>query len=303
MKLVVLGSITEDIIITPNKEDQHFVGGVPIYAASTAKALNEVIGIVSKVGTDFPIKNLRLINSLGADLNGFIITGNSSMKFENKYNKKGIRTQRILSVSEKISFCDIPKSYYNTPCIHLGPVFNEIDVELITKVRETFSFVSLDGQGFTRNMNKKTKKVILKPWLNYQQFLPLLDVLKVDDIELMGITKSTELNKAIELALATDIKILVITRAQNGAIIFENKKRYDIPALPTKVVDATGAGDTFITTFLIEYMQTKNAYHSALLAAAASSFKISTSGPESHYNRMDLYTKLRQTIPNFEPKQ
>jgi sugar/nucleoside kinase (ribokinase family) len=302
LDLIVLGSITEDIIRIPNEDDKHFIGGVPVYAASTAKALGESIGVVSKVGTDFHLKNLKIINSLDADLNGFKIIGSTSMKFENKYNLKGKRTQRVLSVSDNISFNDIPEIYFDTYCIHLGPVFNEITPNLISEVGKVFDFVSLDGQGFTRSLDDKTRKVIHKPWLNYEEYLPLLDVLKVDDTELKGITATNELEDAIELALETGLKLLVITLAHKGAIIYHEKKRYDIPAIPTNVIDETGAGDTFITAFLLEYMKTKDCYYSGLMAAAAASFKISTSGPIPNYTREDILNKLKAFQPDFEEK-
>ncbi|NHJ33627.1 MAG: hypothetical protein FK732_12270 [Asgard group archaeon] len=302
INLIVLGSITEDIIRIPNEEDKHFIGGVPVYAASTAKALGESIGVVSKVGTDFHLKNLKVMNSLDADLNGFKIIGSTSMKFENKYDSKGKRTQKVLSVSEKISFNDIPEMYFNSNCIHLGPVFNEITPNLINEVRDVFNFVSLDGQGFTRSLDEKTRKVVLEPWLNYEEYLPMLDVLKVDDTEIKGITATNKLKDAIELALDTGIELLIITQAHKGAIIYHKKKRYDIPAIPTNVVDETGAGDTFITAFLLEYLKTKDCNYSGLIAAAAASFKISTSGPIPNYTREDMLNKLKAFLPDFVEK-
>lgn len=300
MNLIVLGSITEDIIKVPLKEEKRFIGGVPIYAAATAKALGEKIGIVSKVGTDFHIKNLKIINSLEPDLNGFVISGNSSMRFENKYSTvSGKRTQKVLSTSEKITFRDIPEMYYSVPCIHLGPVFNEINPKLISEVRELFKFVSLDGQGFTRSIDDSNNHVILKPWLDFEEYLPKLDVLKVDDIELKGITGAKKLDKAINLALDTGLKLLVITRAHKGAIIFENQERYNIPAFPTKIIDETGAGDTFITAFLLEYLRTKECFYSGLMAAATASFKIASSGPIPTYTRSDVLNKLKEHFPDI----
>lgn len=302
VRLIVLGSITEDTIYTHPDIVTQSIGGVPIYAASVAKALDEKIGIVSKVGTDFHVKYLKEINALEADLTGFKITGQTSMKFENFYSKSGKRTQQILSVSDKITFEDIPKQYFNSSCIHLGPVFNEINEKLISEVREAFDFVSLEGQGFTRGKKENSKKIILHPWLDYEEFLPKLNVLKVDDLELKGITGSAKLEEAIDKALATGLELLVITRAHKGAIIFHKEKRYDIPAIPTEVVDATGAGDTFITAFLLEYLKTNDCYYSGLIAAAAASFKISFSGPNPTYNRQDILTKLKSIYSDFEEK-
>ncbi|MHA1737174.1 MAG: PfkB family carbohydrate kinase [Candidatus Heimdallarchaeota archaeon] len=301
-KLIILGSITEDTNYTHPDTVKQYIGGVPIYAASAAQALGEKIGIVSKVGTDFHIKNLKVINSFEADLTGFKITGPTSMKFENFYSESGKRTQHILSVSDKITFEDIPKQYFNSSGIHLGPVFNEINEKLISQVRDSFDFVSLEGQGFTRGKKDNSKKIILHPWLDYEKYLPKLDVLKVDDLELKGITDSTKLEEAIDKTLATGLELLVITRAHKGAIIYHKKKRIDIPAIPTQVVDATGAGDTFITAFLLEYLKTKDCYYSGLIAATAAAFKISFSGPIPKYNRQDILTKLKLIYPDFQEK-
>ncbi|NHJ87184.1 MAG: hypothetical protein FK734_17100 [Asgard group archaeon] len=300
--LIVIGSITEDIIITPHEQPKHFIGGVPIYAAATAKALGQTIGIVSKVGTDFQLKNLKLINSLEPDLNGFKITGQHSMRFENKYNRKGKRSQKILSISDKITIKDIPDIYSNVPCVHLGPVFNELDETFIDEIRPKYDLISLDGQGFTRSHDKNHEKVILKPWENYEDYLPKIDILKVDDLEIKSITATNNLDKAIDKVLDTKIKLLVITLASDGAIIYSNNERFDIPAIPTKVVDETGAGDTFITAFLLEYLRTKDCYYSGLVAATAASFKIATSGPLPTYSREDIIVKLKSIQPEFEDK-
>ena len=302
LKLVVLGSITEDFIITPRQQNKQFIGGVPIYAASVAKVLGEQIGIVSKVGTDFHLKYLKLIHDFGADLNGFQISGKSSMRFENKYNSKGHRTQKVLSLSEKITIEDIPESYYNIPCIHLGPVFNEINLDLIAKVRERFPFVSLDGQGFIRSTQGESKKIILQSWEDYEKYLSYLNLLKVDDTELKKMTKASKLDDAIELILETNLPLLVITRAHKGAIIFKDDERFDIPAIPTTIVDETGAGDTFITAFLLEYLKTNDCYYSGLIAASTASFKIAHSGPMPQYTREHIIQKLKNYIPGFQEK-
>lgn len=300
MNLIVLGSITEDIIETPDGKEQKQVGGVPIYAASTAKALGETIGIVSKVGTDFQMKHLKTINSLDADLNGFTISGSSSMRFVNSYSYSGKRTQKVLSYSEKITFKDIPELYHSAPCIHLGPVFNEISPDIIDDLRDVFKIISLEGQGFTRTAQKKHGKIVLKPWLDYKEYFPKIDVLKVDDTELKGLIGTTRLKEAIELTLATGIQTIVITRAHKGAIIFDRGKRFDIPALETDVVDATGAGDTFITAFLLEYMITSDCYYSGLIAAATSALKISYSGPIPKFSREDVIAKLEKSSINLK---
>lgn len=293
MKLVVIGSITEDIIISPSKKESRYIGGVPVYAAAIAKALEESIGIVSKVGTDFHLNNLKTLHSLGPDLRGFKISGESSMVFENRYTPKGRRVQRLLATSEKITFSEIPTAYLSISCVHLGPVFNEIPIELISQVRKHYKLVSLDAQGFTRSVDKKKGHIVLKSQVDLQEILPYIDILKVDDNEIKCLTSSTKLADAIATVLAFNLDFLIITRAHKGAIIFHHNQRIDIPAFPTTIVDETGAGDTFIVAFLLTYLATVDAYYSGLVAASAASYKIATAGPFPTYTRDDILTKVQ----------
>ncbi len=51
-------------------------------------------------------------------------------------------------------------------------------------------------------------------------------------------------------AAAAEVPIVVCTEGPNGCRILANGQNWHIPAIPTKVVDATGAGDLFAGAFL-----------------------------------------------------
>ncbi|NHJ49552.1 MAG: hypothetical protein FK733_17310 [Asgard group archaeon] len=302
LELVVIGSITEDLIVKPNRKEEQLIGGTPIYVAATAKALGKTVGIVSKVGTDFQVKHLKQIHNLEADLNGFQISGNTSMKFKNIYDLKGNRSQEILSSSEEITFEDIPMAYNSVPWIHLGPVFNEISIDIITKIRKKFDFISLDIQGLIRSTKGSSKKIIHKKLANFDEFLPKLNLLKVDDNELKNMTGNKKLSKAIDLVLNTGLEHLVITRAHNGATIYRKDECFEIPAFPTTIVDETGAGDTFITAYILEFLKTNDCQYAGLIAASTASFNISTLGSITNYTREDVINKIQSQYSEFQEK-
>ncbi|MEA2070672.1 MAG: PfkB family carbohydrate kinase, partial [Asgard group archaeon] len=233
MELIVVGSITIDKNIFPNGKKEQTIGGPPIYAAATAQALKKKIGIVSKVGTDFQVKYLQTIKNYNSDLNGFRIKGKTSMRFENHYDEKGHRTQKLVSQSEKLSIKDFPDIYFDVPCVHLSPVFHEIPSELFEKLVSSFNFVSCDIQGFVRKKSsEEDNTLILNEWPNYEDFLPKIDLLKVDAQELKALTGESTLTKAIaRINKKESVKILVITLAQKGSIIVFNGEQHKIPAL------------------------------------------------------------------------
>lgn len=51
-------------------------------------------------------------------------------------------------------------------------------------------------------------------------------------------------------AAAAEVEIVVCTEAEHGCHVLTGTERWHIPAIPTKVVDATGAGDLFAGAFL-----------------------------------------------------
>lgn len=56
--------------------------------------------------------------------------------------------------------------------------------------------------------------------------------------------------QAIVDGFAATGRLAVVTRSEKGAIIVEGDRRVEVAAVPTKVVDTTGAGDLFAAGFL-----------------------------------------------------
>jgi sugar/nucleoside kinase (ribokinase family) len=76
-------------------------------------------------------------------------------------------------------------------------------------------------------------------------------------------------------------QIVVIKRGGMGQIVLdvENKKRYEVPAYPSRMEDPTGAGDAFCGGFLVGYQKTKDPLMAALYGSVSASLKIEGSGP------------------------
>ena len=60
--------------------------------------------------------------------------------------------------------------------------------------------------------------------------------------------------------------ILVLTGGPKGAIVFYEDKAQRVPTINVQEVDATGAGDTFATAYLLRYHQTKDPIEAARFA-------------------------------------
>jgi sugar/nucleoside kinase (ribokinase family) len=104
----------------------------------------------------------------------------------------------------------------------------------------------------------------------------LLAVLRHADLffpnedEALRITgKSTAAAAARDLAdLAATV---IVKRGAQGALVATSQTRFDVPAIPTQVVDTTGAGDSFNAGFLSEFVKGSSLAVCAQAAAIAGS--------------------------------
>jgi sugar/nucleoside kinase (ribokinase family) len=81
-------------------------------------------------------------------------------------------------------------------------------------------------------------------------------------------------------ALAAQVPTLVVTRGAHGAIAIKNGERAEVPAEPiAKVIDTTGAGDTFTSGFLAGQLQGRSLADSLTMGAVCAAECIGHYGP------------------------
>lgn len=86
-----------------------------------------------------------------------------------------------------------------------------------------------------------------------QQFIPYADILKVSDDELAFITGIEEEEAAIRSLLSGSVQLLILTRGKNGVSFFSGKEEVTVEGFEVKAIDTTGAGDSFIGSFLYQF--------------------------------------------------
>ena len=83
---------------------------------------------------------------------------------------------------------------------------------------------------------------------------------------------------AVEQLLAYGIEYVVVTLAEKGCEVFTAKESFHSPGYQVEVVDVTGAGDTFCSSFLFALSLGKSARFAANFANAAASICVSKLG-------------------------
>lgn len=91
--------------------------------------------------------------------------------------------------------------------------------------------------------------------------LSAADILKINDEELiflkqhLNLTGNSEEQLLKQLTRKFDIKIICLTLGGRGAKVLYEDKLYSHDGYPVKVVDTVGAGDSFLATFVANYLK------------------------------------------------
>lgn len=232
IQVICLGHACHDLV-----NEGYHPGGTVTYASLLAKNLGAEVTVITSTGPDFLFQQLFS----DAGIQWLNLPSKQTTCFVNTPCDEG-RKQKICEVASPIEANSLP-SFPFAQIVHLGPIANEIDPDVIQLFPN--ALVGLSLQGWLRNWDSEGNV--------YTQ--------NMDWILLKGI----DLVFASEEDLAHDPNVIneitkyvtavILTRGAKGAIVYANKQEITIPAFPVQERDATGAGDTFAISFLMHFYQ------------------------------------------------
>lgn len=252
---LLIGHIAVDL--TPSGKQ---LGGTVSYSSLTAQAMGLRVGIVTSVAED---ANLELLNGIQI----FNIPTKHSTTFENVKTENG-RKQTLHHQATKINSNHIPAEWKHSPIVHLAPIAQEVDVDLI-KYFDT-SFIGVTPQGWMRvwDENGQVKYIA---WENSEQVLGQVGgvVLSLEDV-----------NQDLEKVewMASHANLLCLTEGELGCVLYWHGDRRRFRPIEVDEVDATGAGDIFAAAFFARLYQTKDAWEAARFATNLAAYSVTRNG-------------------------
>ncbi len=295
MEIVVVGHLSRDLLVTPEIR-RETLGGGTAYAMLAPAIGAHGAGIVSRVGRDFEQEYIDALRNSGLDLTGLHMSGPVTTRFVNEYDEHGERTQRIEALAPSLSDKDLLPSHNDTSVVHFCPLTaDEIHTSCFEAMASKEVLVSLDVQGFLRP--SRLGPVEPTEWKDPERVLRHVDILKADEEEiLLGMQAETE-ERAVEKALRYGPEIVIVTREQRGSTIFLRDSHVDIPAVFGEwLVDETGAGDTYMVGFLIEYVRSGNVERAGLFGATCASFNLEHVGPYKMPTREQVEERMSRRL-------
>ena len=163
---------------------------------------------------------------------------------------------------------------------HLGSLLSDdFSPEVVRRLAEK-GRVSIDVQGYLREV--RDEKVYAVDWKDKLDVLSHTYYLKVNETEMFTITGLHDVHEAARLIHSWGVAEVVITLGSEGSLVYVDDTFYEIPVYkPSKVVDATGCGDTYSAGYLYKRMLGASALEAGKFAAAMCTLKLEYNGPFS----------------------
>jgi sugar/nucleoside kinase (ribokinase family) len=237
MSVLIVGSTALDSIKTPKAEKPRLLGGSASYATVAASFFGPV-NLVGVVGDDFPKRYIQLYKRHGIDLQGLQVLPGKTFHWSGEYelnmnNRRTLLTE--LGVFETFN-PTLPEAYRNAPFVLLANIAPALQHHVLEQMRRP-RFIVADTMDLWL-------KVALPDLL---RLLKRLDGFVLNDSEAQQLTGEDNVFTALKKIHRLGPTHVVIKQGSHGSILSSPQGLFICPAYPLrKVVDPTGAGDSFV---------------------------------------------------------
>lgn len=244
MSIVTVGTVAFDAIETPFGKTDKIVGGAATYIAWSASYFTKDINVVSVIGDDFQMDELRKLEARGVDTTGIEVKeGQKSFFWSGKYHMDmNSRDTLATELNVLLEFNPVlPAKYRSSDFVMLGNIDPMLQLNVIKQMETKPKLIIMDTMNFWMDSTPEQLNTVIKE----------VDVLTINDAEARQLSGEYSVVKAAQKILTMGPKFLVIKKGEHGALLFHKNQVFFAPALPLEeVFDPTGAGDTFAGGFV-----------------------------------------------------
>ena len=241
MSILVLGTVALDTVKTPFGRRKHMLGGSAVHFAMAARLFVNV-NLVAIIGTDFPKEYIDFLNQKGIILTSLVRDKGQTFKWEGEY-QGDLNTALTLNTELGVLSAFRPslsEEQRRIKYIFLANVDPDIQRHLLENMQSP-RLVGLDSMNY---WIKHKRRELLR-------LLKRVNIYVANDQEARALSGETNLMKAARCLYNYGPRMVLIKKGEHGVLFFSDKFIFSLPAYPTeKVIDPTGAGDTFAGGFM-----------------------------------------------------
>jgi len=310
VEFVFVGGLREDYALLSSGEARlHELGGSAVYAAAGAKVWTWLVGLVARVGANYPAAWLTKLSERGLDIEGVRVLPEAQdtrafyayLSLEERAESDPARHFARVGLplpAELAGYVapgsrplardkfgpltarpgDVPPNYAHAFGFHFAPDEFIVHSTLPVMMRhQGIRYITCDpGQRYMQpNLADPVRHLVR----GFDAFLPSEAEARAFFASGPG-APPVDLWQAAEAFGAMGTKIVVVKSGTRGQLVYdaEAKRKWHVPAYPAKVRDLTGAGDAYCGGFLVGLATTHDPVEAAVRGAVSASIVIEGKG-------------------------
>lgn len=269
-KIITIGEALIDFI--PNKKGcelknvdgfERVAGGAPANVAAAVAKLSGEAYFISQLGEDaFGDHIIEVLNNVNVNTEYVLRTNkaNTALAFVSlkEDGNRDFSFYRNPSADMLFEQSEVKESWFEG-C----KVLHFCSVDLVESPMKYAHKKAIEYATKNNAIISFDPNVRLPLWSNHEEcrsvileFLPMANIVKISDEELEFITGISDESKAIESLFIGNVRAIIYTKGPNGACFITkqngNIKSVESKGIKVNAIDTTGAGDSFIGSFLYQ---------------------------------------------------
>jgi sugar/nucleoside kinase (ribokinase family) len=239
--ILTVGSMAFDSVETPAGKAEQVLGGSVNYF-SVAASFFAPVSVVGVVGEDFPQDHLSWMGRRKIDTSGVQVVPGKTFHWVGSYDGN-MNEAKTLSTRLNVFEHFDPKlgaQHQEHPYVFLANIDPVLQQRVLDQVRKP-KLVACDSMNFWITGKPEELK----------RTLARVDILSVNEGEAYLLSGTRNIPQAVKIIRSMGPSVVIVKRGEYGAMLFTPTGSFIAPAFPVdRVVDPTGAGDSFAGAFM-----------------------------------------------------
>lgn len=269
--ILMLGHISQDVLIDHQNVRQDIVGGAVVYSSFAAGSAGKRVKVITKLADN----DLHILKNLQHPLVDWdVLPSKQSTSIKNTYFTADKERREVILLSQADPFV-LEEVQAEASIYHLAGLFGgEIPDSLVLPLSKRGK-VALDAQGVLRCLDEQ-KNLVFRDWGRKQELLPYITYFKTDAAEAKILTGLDDREKAARLLYSWGAQEVMLTH-NTEVMVCHQGNIHTAPFTNSNNSGRTGRGDTAFAAYLA-WRQDHDAAESTRFAAALCSLKMEKPG-------------------------
>ena len=238
-----MGTVAYDSVRTPAGHRDRALGGSAVYFSLAASYLTDV-SLVGIVGEDFDDRHVELMKSRDVDVSGLERVKGKTFHWSGVYSTEDVNQRETLDTQLNV-FAEfnpsLSASHRASDIVFLANTDPTLQIDVLGQLNARPSFAALDSMDFWIDGSHR----------ELERAVSEVDLLFLDEGEARSFAGEFNLVRAARKIQASGPRAVVIKRGEHGVLMADGDDLFSAPAYPLeRVVDPTGAGDSFAGGFM-----------------------------------------------------